>query len=239
MQIKIGLENGFSGRSIAWVLEHPGCFAYGKEGSEAIVRVPQALISYQSWLQDHSENSWLASLGDFDVRLEEVFQCYSINDQFDLDPKGHEVNSFFRYDWKPLSLTEVERGSQLLEWSRIDLLEMIHPLSKEQMEHSFSGERWTIHGILDHVASGEQWYLNRLGIFGIKNDQNDSNIIEKLDTSRQFFYEGIQNFEGNRKVCGADGELWSARKVLRRALWHERDHYQHIQRLMAELPGNL
>ena len=28
-------------------------------------------------------------------------------------------------------------------------------------------------------------------------------------------------------------ELWSSRKVLRRALWHERDHTQHIRQLLT------
>lgn len=33
---------------------------------------------------------------------------------------------------------------------------------------------------------------------------------------------------------GQGGELWSARKVILRALWHERDHMQHIERLLLE-----
>jgi hypothetical protein len=30
-----------------------------------------------------------------------------------------------------------------------------------------------------------------------------------------------------------DGEFWSPRKALRRALWHERDHIDHINKLIA------
>lgn len=41
MQIRVGLENGIEGRSLAWVFDNPGCFAYGKNGTEAILRVPQ------------------------------------------------------------------------------------------------------------------------------------------------------------------------------------------------------
>jgi hypothetical protein len=33
-------------------------------------------------------------------------------------------------------------------------------------------------------------------------------------------------------VVGQDGELWSPRKLLRRALWHEMDHIKHIQKLI-------
>ena len=72
MLVKIGSENGFVEQSIAWVFDHPGCFAYGKDDKEAILRVPQALVAYQEWLGKHTEASWLSDLGDFDVRLVET-----------------------------------------------------------------------------------------------------------------------------------------------------------------------
>jgi hypothetical protein len=31
---------------------------------------------------------------------------------------------------------------------------------------------------------------------------------------------------------GTDGEFWSPRKLLRRAVWHERDHTEHIRKLL-------
>ncbi len=37
---------------------------------------------------------------------------------------------------------------------------------------------------------------------------------------------------GVNQVAGLDGELWSPRKVLRRTLWHERDHTGHIRKLI-------
>jgi ferritin len=36
---------------------------------------------------------------------------------------------------------------------------------------------------------------------------------------------------GVKLVVGVNGEFWSPRKVLRRALWHERDHTEHIRKL--------
>ena len=75
MQIRVGLENEFEGRSLAWVLDHPGCFAYGKDGTEAILRVPQALITYREWIGEKTSPSWLTNQEDFDIALAEVFQC--------------------------------------------------------------------------------------------------------------------------------------------------------------------
>jgi hypothetical protein len=36
------------------------------------------------------------------------------------------------------------------------------------------------------------------------------------------------------KVVGVEGEMWSPRKVLRRAVWHERDHTEHIRKLLFQ-----
>jgi hypothetical protein len=74
--IKIGLENDPQGRSQAWTLDYPGCFAYGKDGSEALLIVPAAVLAYQDWLARHTPDSWLKDLGDFDVRTVETWQVY-------------------------------------------------------------------------------------------------------------------------------------------------------------------
>jgi hypothetical protein len=36
-------------------------------------------------------------------------------------------------------------------------------------------------------------------------------------------------------VVTLSGETWSARKVMRRTLWHERDHTAHILKLRQRL----
>ena len=38
---------------------------------------------------------------------------------------------------------------------------------------------------------------------------------------------------GVNKVLGLGGKIWSTRKALRRALWHEQDHTEHIRKLIA------
>ena len=35
-----------------------------------------------------------------------------------------------------------------------------------------------------------------------------------------------------KEMVGLDGEFWSPRKSLRRALWHKRDHTEHIRKLL-------
>lgn len=235
MQIKVGLENGFEGKSIAWVLDHPGCFAYGTDVSEAVVRVPQALIAYKEWIAEHTPTSWLEDLKDFDVRLTQAVDWFAVDKDFERDPNGLGVNAWFQHDWKPLTGVDIQRGLLLLAWSRADLMELIAPLSEAQMERKFEGEKNSISGIIRHVANAEWWLLDRISLAGISRGELANGTFDRLTKNRSRLIEVFQNLEGNSEVRGIDGEFWSPRKVLRRAAWHEKDHIQHIQRLMTLL----
>jgi hypothetical protein len=43
----------FEGRSLAWVLGHPGCFAYGADGDQALAGVPATIQAYGDWIAGH------------------------------------------------------------------------------------------------------------------------------------------------------------------------------------------
>jgi uncharacterized damage-inducible protein DinB len=235
MLIKVGLENNYEGKSIAWVLDHPGCFAYGKDASEAIIKVPQVLIAYKKWIENHTDQSWLADLGDFDVRLVDVFEWYAVNPEFDPDPKGVSVNAWFKHDWKSLTTEQVERGVQMLAWARADLLDLITTLTPKQLDQTFEGERWSIRGILRHISNAEFWYLDRLGLAGGVRADLPEDVFDRMAQTRQRTIEVLPTFAGSTTVLGVEGEFWSPRKILRRAAWHEKDHIQHILRLMTLL----
>ena len=235
MQVIIGLENGFEEKSIAWTLDHPGCFAYGNDSSEAIIRVPQALIAYKEWIAAHTTDSWLTDLGDFDVHLTEAFDWYAIGKDFERDPQGMGVNAWFQHDWKPLTRINIQQGLLLLSWSRADLMELITPLTNAQLEQKFAGEKNSISGIIRHIANAEWWLLDRISLAGITRSQLANDTFERLTKNRARVNEIFPTLEGYAEARGVDGEFWSVRKVLRRAAWHEKDHIQHIQRLMTLL----
>jgi|GEM_PF-3187094 hypothetical protein len=49
--------------------------------------------------------------------------------------------------------------------------------------------------------------------------------------------KSLPGLEASDKVVGVDGEFWSPRKVLRRAIWHERDHTAHSKKLLQSRDG--
>lgn len=231
MQIRIGLENYTEDRSLAWVLDAPGCFAYGKDGTEAILRVPQALITYREWIGEKTNASWLSNLEDFDIALVEVFDCFTNV----LGEREIEINAFFQDDARPLSAIEIEQGSLLLNWSRDDLEQLISPLTRQQREQKFPNERWSIDGVLRHVANANWWYFDRLNLAGIARDQLSNNPVERINQVHEIMMNSLPVLENSPELLEVEGETWSARKVLRRVLWHIRDHHFHIERLMSLL----
>lgn len=234
MRIHIGIENKFEGRALAWLLDYPGGYAYGKDGAEAILRCPQALLRYKEWVDSHVTDSWIKDLQDFDIHLEESFETYTINESFDLSFEGKEVGAWFRHDWKPLSAEDICRGMLIQEWSRMDLLELVASLTPMKLSQQYEGERWSILGVLEHIANAEHWYLDRLGLASCLGKDLPGDAFERLLKVRTSMNEVLPTLEGLEDVRGVEGEFWSPRKILRRATWHEIDHIEHIFKLIAK-----
>ena len=182
MNGKIGLENNYEGRTLAWVLGHPGCFAYGTDGHDALHQLPAAIQDYIDWIDLHNRQPWL-SPPEFQLEATEIWEVYTINEDYELSDEGYEVNAWFLDDWKPLTEVDVERGLNLLALSRQDLLAAVQGLSPQALEVKRPNERWSISGILGHVGGAEWWYMNRLGL-GFPREQVLPDPFARLDQSR-------------------------------------------------------
>ena len=229
MPLRIGLENGVEGRSLAWGLEHLGLFAYGQTGADAQENLPAALQEYCTWIARHSSHPW-HGIADVEFESVETYQVYIIDEQFNLAQEGYEVNAWFLHDWKPLLPEEIERGLTLLAWSRQDLLAMVQGLDERAMDTKQPGERWSIRGILRHVGGAEWWYLDRLRMAPPREEVPEE-PFERLEKIRAQLIRVLPGMAGSNQVIGVDGEIWSPRKLLRRAVWYGRDHTAHIHKL--------
>jgi hypothetical protein len=232
MEFNIGMENDIEGRSLAWVLDHPGCFAYGAEAQTAMAAVPAAIREYAAWIERHSLERWLEP-GEIKIEMVDTWQVYCLDEQFGrIESSDHSINAWFLHDWKPLTVDKVTLGLKLLAWSRADLLETVKDLSPENLDKEYTGERWNIAGILNHVGGAEWWYLDRLGL-APPQEQVPKIPFDRLEFIRFHLNETIPTLIGSHQVIGVDGEFWSPRKLLRRAVWHERDHTTHIRQLLV------
>lgn len=232
MRLRVGIENNNEGfRSIAWMLEHPGCYAYGANEQEAFANSASAIKKYAEWINQH-EPAWIPLDGMIEPHLEQVWTDYTINETFDrVEKNGYDVEPFFDHDWKPLTETDIDRGLKLLAWSHADLLAVIENLTPGQWAAKKEGERWDITGIVNHIGGAEWWYLDRLGLAFPRNEV-PREPLERIEIVRDLMNETLPTLKDVNQVVGVDGELWSPRKMLRRTLWHERDHAEHIRKLI-------
>lgn len=233
--LRIGVENKVEGRSLVWALDHPGCFAYGENSAQAVVNILPAFIKYIEWAHRHSPQNWLSEVGNFDIRFTDSWDVYDINQAFEVvaaGPKTYAVNAWFRDDWRPLTEEDVRRAALLLEWGRADLLAAVQGASEAELDLQRPEERWSVRGILKHVAGSEWWYLTRLGQTALRREDLPANAFERLERVRAELLQKLPTWVGSSTVLGVDGEFWSPRKLVRRAIWHELDHVGHICRLL-------
>jgi predicted RNase H-like HicB family nuclease/uncharacterized damage-inducible protein DinB len=213
------------GRWIAHVPDLPGCFVQHEHLERAIQAVPEAVEAYIAWCEGHGLR--ITGLSDPMV-VAEVIRAWESED-------GYEVNAFFASDRPPLEKDELPQFERLLTATRKDLMAVVDGLDAEDLAWEFPGERWPIGGVLMHVARAEWWYLDRMGL-AFSSAELPDEPFKALTKVREYLLAKLPELAKRRGVVTLAGETWSARKVLRRALWHERDHKDHIDKLRSKLP---
>lgn len=225
------LEEAANGAALALILDLPGCFASGASRQEALEHLQQALTDYHTWLRRHDDYTPEVH-GPFIFDIKETFQ---ITYQAD-----YEINSFFLPDAQPATDEDIEWALALMGWQREDVLERVSGLSDEALDWkpTRDPESLSIREHLDHIAQAEVWYMGRL-------DETPPRIVvadlpgptlDRFQRVRQAAVMRVKTYpkELRGKVFTHQGEQWSLRKVLRRAVWHERDHLNQIDELLAE-----
>ena len=223
-QLRIGLERNVEGCSLAWALDFPGAFAYGSDDAEALSNIPTAVEVYQTWIERHCQESWLKTTP---IKMQVLESLDSFTNS-----QGTTINAFFENDRNPLTAIEIDQALQMHAWQRQDLLAGVAGLSPEVMTRMLPGQRWNINGILNHIARMETWYLRNMSLPLPKAASPIHNPFKLLEQSSELVQKYLPALEGNDEVIDQQGELWSARKVVRRLLWHQKDHTDHIQQIV-------
>jgi hypothetical protein len=207
----IGVEDIEPGHWVAWDFACPGLRGKGDTSEAAVKALAQVL-------------------GD-EVQVVEVFNGYFSDE----DPEYY-VNAFFEDDKRPLDDSEIARGLAMLAESR-QVLKAVIAEAKDYLNVEIPGEKFgSINGILRHAAIAEWWYCDRLdGVANWGSLPQESRAA--LEVSRANTCQFLPGLVGDTRIVTLVGETWSARKVLRRAVWHERDHIGHIRELLKRLVG--
>ncbi len=228
MPYRVAVEDLEPNHFIAYALDMPACFSSARVEAEAIALAPVRITEHLDWLTRHEGRTETKT--PIEVQVVETFQSFPSAE----DPE-YIVNAFFEDDRRPLTSDEVKTILQLLEWTRDDLLKLIHSLTLEQLQKPVVGEtHGSIAGVLSHVAGAENWYFSHLGL-GMERDTLPSDPVERYETVRAHTRAQLPKLIGDERITTNYDEQWSARKVVRRTLWHERDHTEHIAQLIGRL----
>jgi hypothetical protein len=201
---EIGLEEIEPGHWIAWVLAIPGCYANGITEHEALAGVPDA---------------WRAETGhDMPGPLRVVERWRGVSA---VDDPGFIVNATFADDLRPLDAEEIDAGIARLERNHRRFLDVLGrvPVSDE------------IGGIIRHLTTAEQWYLGNIDL--VPEGKGPDDPLERFAWIRAFTLRALPTLAGRDILADCAGEGWTPRKVLRRMIWHERDHTRQIATILA------
>jgi len=225
MRYTVYLEVQEDGATMAHVPALPGCISSGVTQEVAIARAPDAIAAYNAWLRKHGEQT-VPENEPIEIEIGGVID----------DPDTHlgDEAGLLPTDQVALSETEAATLMRLMSYSRRDLMELVTGMSREVMhwqpQNEPTTDGWCIDDILEHLARAEHVYTSRLS----------SNVFELLEESRRAALERMSRLSDKdmSQITEHQGEYWTARKVFRRFLEHEREHQQHIQQVLKAFESN-
>lgn len=203
------------GGYLAHIPAMPGCVGRGPTKDEAAARCEQALHEYLALLLGAGATGVPGSAEPLEWEVRETM--------------SHTFDS----DYSTLMPNETEQLVQWLEVNRDELLETVGQLSPGALAWKPAPDAWAIRNILWHMAGSDVWYVQQ-----IKEVPSEwpEDLFERLAATRSLLIDTLRNLtnEERTRVTSSHGEEWTARKVARLALEHEREHLQQIRELVQQ-----
>jgi predicted RNase H-like HicB family nuclease/uncharacterized damage-inducible protein DinB len=231
------LEVADDGRSMAHVAELPGCIVRAGTREEALRELPAAIEAYQVWLRRHGEPARPAG-GPIEI---EVAEERTQGGPFD----PGDAAALFPPDLGPLMSEEMEQFFRLMRYNRADLLALVGDPSDELLDWKPFPGAYNLRRVLRHVGNGEEWYVSRIvPVETLPPEWEDDAHLPHfvfLEMSRRTAIERLRLLTDEERVgvfyptyaTQHPEEPWTARKVLRRFLEHEREHTAQVREILA------
>lgn len=227
---RVCLEVGSDGTCMAHVPELVGCFAVGSTREEALERLRRAVTEYLAWLAEHRE----APAPSTESEVVEIEVGEEVSTPGSYPRKPGDPIAFFAADRELLSHHELQTTARLLEHARRDLLDFLRDVPDSVLHWQPGPEDWSIAETLLHMAHAEASYIARL------EEESQRSPFPQLAAIRSWAYHRLSRLTETElfRLTTHRGEQWSARKVLRRFLEHDREHTAYIRSLVARYRRN-
>lgn len=237
--LDIAMEHGSSGLWYGRIIGFLGTHARATSRDELLKELMRELRCHLNWLQKHGEVTMSLETVEWNIKEER-------GDINELGDSGGEV-ALFDFDLRNIDEDSLTRALRYMDYHRKDLLELCRTIDEVQMKEVPSGKRRSIEDILQHVCNAEEFYISRFGEeadelyerhLGIPVvDADRLPIMERLGIVREACIRTLKEIVPTRgkvifqrkEYCKYPAEQWTAHKVLRRLLEHEREHIYNIR----------
>jgi predicted RNase H-like HicB family nuclease len=222
MTYSLTLERGTDGSYLVWVHELPGCFA--RAGTrEAVASVAtEAIARFREWLRRVGE-----AVEDDEI---EIVIAAEVESPISAD---EDTEVLVEPDRRALTVADWERVERWLLASRVALLDALDVAGADRLEEQVEGRDRTVRELLVHIAFVELMYAAWTFDLGSRDGLADFLAWTRGIASSRMA-KLAERADASVTLAGWAGaprpELWTARKALRRLIWHELLHLSEIDR---------
>jgi len=221
----------------AFLPAYPGCWVFGRDQEAALGKAKEAAVAWYSWVGLHGEKVKPPSTIKMDP-IEVMHVTYN-------PAKAGKPEPLFWAETHAASVRDVDRTLRLMRYSRSDLLGFCSSLDPHLLRWKPRSEPRSVASTLKHIAIAEWWYVTRLNIDLPKDFPND--VFELLKHTRQLAERSLGRLTEEQRTSvfqpkndpSPSSNLWTARKVLRRFVDHERLHTGYIERITGSRQNNI
>ena len=213
---KIFVIRGADRYFLARIPALPGCNATGTTREAAVANARKAFGAYRDLLEARG---------------------VSVEHWKDIDPDALPVedapaSGLFPGEDAPLAEHEVRDFLHQFEASRAALIALVRELSADELERKPTESMWSVREALEHVMKGDVELLAKL-------EKWPKDPFPTLQATHRIAFQRFSVMEPEDWVDHEVlGRRWTTRRVMRRLLEHEYEHYQHIKEIMAALGGD-
>ena len=192
----------------------PGCIASGKTRDEAVANARRA---------------WSAYLDLLDAR------GVSVDHWKDASPEEFAVldtpaSGVLDDDEGPMEEHELRDFLHVFEAQQAALLALVRGLPAEELQRAPDDTTWSVRRALEHVMTGTLDILSKL-------EQWPDDGFASLQAAHRVAFQrfSVMEADDTRHETVIHGRRWTVRRVMRRLLEHEWEHYRHIEEIIAKL----
>ena len=210
---KIYATESQPGYWLAMIPVLPGCIASGKTREEAIAKAKGAFREYRALLEAHG---------------------VAIDHWKDIDPDTLSVDESWTPplvpgEDRPFEVHELRDFLHQYEASRAAVIALVRRISPEDLEKKPDDATWSVRQALEHMMTTDIALLSRIETW-TDDPFTAYQAVHRLIVQRFSVME-----PDDWRDHTISGRRWTSKRVMRRLLEHEFEHYNHIREILAAL----